>query len=286
MRNMAIGVKNRIDSCTISGGSYQSGLPLSNIKIRQLSQVARTMGVNTTSSIINIDQGSALATGLISIAGHNFSSVSKVRITMDNVGTMAEPEYDSGWVKPYPNGMIPQSLLEWEDSNFWFGVSSQNTVSGYGNPFIHVIPSRPVQRYCRIEIDDSTNTDNFIHFGRVFIGDAWTPKYNATYGLTCNVIDKSEIEESLNLTEYYNQRRRCRELNFTLDCLTDDEAYGRVLDMLVWNGITGEIVVVVDPDDVGNSHRRNIYGRLKSISPLTYINFGQKTVSFNVKEII
>jgi len=285
VENLKIGYPNRIDASTVSGGSWLASLPLSNIKDRRLSRVARSTNVSLANTIINIDLGSAKTVGAIALVTHNLSSTATVKIRGDDAADFATPLYDSGWVNVYGAGVIPSELLEWEDDNFWLGTVSSNAIAGYQAPFIKVIDTRPVLRYWRIEINDTSNVDAYVQIGRVFIGDVWTTSVNYSYGAGLSTTDETQIETSLGGEEYFDVRKRYREFKFELQYLTESEGYSRVIDMYKLAGVSGEILMIQDSSDVVNGFRRNFLCRLKSISPLTDSNVNVKSVQMEVKEI-
>jgi hypothetical protein len=82
-----IGFPNNIDSSTLSGGSFASGLPLTNTQTRQLKEVARTANTAKTSTFVNIDLGSAKATRVLAVANHNLSLAAKYRVRGSSEGT-------------------------------------------------------------------------------------------------------------------------------------------------------------------------------------------------------
>lgn len=281
MANITIGYPNRIDGATLSGGSWVSTLPQSNIKDRRLSKLARTTSAGVT---FTIDLGSAKTVGIFGIAAHNFSETSTVRLEGDDSSGFSSLNYDSGAISPYPSGAIPQELLEWEDDNFWLGTISPEAIAGYRAPFILVLPSKPVLRYWRVTITDSSNPDGYTQMGRVFIGDAWTAEYNYSFNSSLSFNDPTVVTESLGGEEYFDVRKNPRVHSFELQYLSETEAYSRVIDMQRYAGISGEVLVVPNSDDISNSFRRNFLGRMTDLGGFTDVNYDQRSAAFNIKE--
>lgn len=285
MANITLGWPNRIDAATVSGGSWQATLPLSNIKDRRLSRLARSSNALAASTIINLDLGSARTVGAVALVAHNLSVSATVRIMGDDAADFATPVYSSGWFSAWASGVIPQELLEWEDDNFWLGTISQQAAAGYQSPIIHIVAARPVLRYWRIEISDTSNSDGYVQIGRVFIGDTWTSTYNYSYGTGLGHEDSTEIESSLGGEEYFDDRKRFRVFRFALDWLTESESYVRVIDLQRLAGVSGELLVVPDSDDATHSFRRSFLGRLRSLSPMIHVNSAQRSAQFEIKEV-
>jgi len=283
--NLKLGFPNRIDAATVSGGSWQSTLPLSNIKDRRLSRLARSTNAALANTIINLDLGSAKTVGAVALVTHNLSASALVRVRGDDAADFATPLYDSGWKNAWPSGVIPAELLEWEDDNFWLGTVSAEAIAGYQSPYINNIDSRPVLRYWRIEINDTSNPSGYVQVGRVFIGDVWSVTNNYSGGAALGLEDSTGIESSIGGEEYFDVKKRFRVFQFSLDDLTDTEAYARVIDLQRLAGISGELLIIPNADDITNGFRRNFLGRLRSLSPMMQLNFRIKTAKFEVKEI-
>lgn len=281
MANITIGYPNRIDAATLSGGSWETTLPQSNIKDRRLSKLARTTSAGVT---FTIDLGSAKSVGIFAIAAHNFSETSTVKLEGDDSSSFASVNYDSGAISPYPSGAIPQELLEWEDDNFWLGTISEEAIAGYRAPFILVIPTKPVLRYWRVTITDSSNPDGYTQMGRVFIGDAWTAEYNYSFGASLKFSDPTVVMESLGGEEYFDVRKNPREHEFTLQFLSETEAYARVIDMQRYAGVSGEVLVVPNSDDTSNGFRRNFLGRMVDLGGFSDVNYDQRSAVLRIKE--
>jgi len=285
MANLTIGYPNRIDAATLSGGSWLASLPLSNIKDRRLSRLARSSGDAIAQATINIDLGSAKRVGAFALITHNISAIGKVRLRGDDDAGFASPLYDSGWINCYPSGVIPEALLEWEEDNFWLGTVSSNAIAGYQSPYIHILAAKPVLRYWRVEIDDTLNSDTYIQIGRIFIGDTWTTEFNYSYGSGLGNEDTTEIESSLGGEEYFDIRKKYRVHKITLQYLNDDEGYARFTDMQRLAGVSGEILLVPDSTDSTNGFRRNFLGRMRSLSPLVDSNLSYKSADLEIKEV-
>lgn len=286
MSNIHLAFPNRVDASTLSGGSWLGTLPLNNLKNRRLSKLARSSNLLTSSTQFVMDLGSATNVGCIALVAHNLSADATVQILGDDANDFLTPVYDSGTINVWPTGMIAQSLLEWEDDNFWLGTISNQAIAGYKTPFSFFLPSAQILRYWKILITDTTNSDSYVHIGRVFIGSVFVPTYNISYGRSLVINDASVIETSLTGEEFFDLRQRYRVHNFNLESLTRTEAYSNVLDMQKNVGTTGEIYISLDPDDTTNVPRHSFMGRLQSISPIAEPNYEMFSNQMEIREII
>lgn len=285
MKNVLFGYPNRIDEATLSGGAWLAGLPLANVQTRVLAKVARSTDLLLASTQMAIDLGRPRMIGVVSLVAHNLSTAAKVRVVGDDAADFATPLVDSGWVQVWPWGMIPDALLEWEDDNFWMGCLSEEARAGYQAHYICTLP-RTAARYWRIEIDDTGNGDGYVHVGRVVIADSWQPAMNFSFGNGLGLTDRSASSESLGGTEYFDSRAMYRVTSLTLNWLTSDEAYARLLEMQRLLGVTGELLLVPDSDDVTNMPRRAYLGRLLDLSPLDHPHLNKYRTSLKIKELL
>jgi hypothetical protein len=287
MANVTFAYPNRTDEGTLSGGAWQAGLPLANLQDRTLSKVARSTDTALASTKFDLDLTQARWIGALALVGHNVSVLGKVRITAadSQANLSAAPIYSSGWIDCWPAGVIPQSLLEWEDDNFWLGTLSAEARAAWQAPFIQTF-GRQIARWWRVEIDDTTNADAYVHIGRLFLADVWTPTMNMSYGNGLALEDKSNVEEALGGNEYFYAKRKARLTRLSLDWLGADEIYARLLDMQRLLGITGELLLVPDADDTANQQRRAYLGRMARLAPLDHASLNVYRTQLEIRELL
>lgn len=446
MANITLGWNNRIDSGTLSGGSWQSTLPLTNLQARQVQRVARSTSAAASSTQFSIDLGQARSIGVLALVVHNISVTGYARITAGDTGmTNAMPNprspagwgaldvtatnnnitgpdgqtsgvrlqatgtsafispgsvtatastgeiivfakqgtsataanlftvsvnstdtlrftlnystgaiayavgssgvvatsvgngwwkleialsgltvsdsvqflmcfngitgtppavgdfayvldpyitfggsvlYDSGWGAVWPSGVVPQSLLEWEDDNFWLGTVSANVRAGYQSPYIKLLGSTQTHRYWRVEIADTSNSDGYVQIGRLFMSSTWTPSVNYAYGAGLGYQDPTPIDVSLSGAEYFDVRSKFRVFDFELQYILGTEAYANALELQRMSGTSGEVLCVPDSDDVSNSPARSFVGRLLQIGKISQPQPSAYNVAFQIKELL
>ncbi len=283
MANIIIGYNNLANNSTLSGGSWQSTLPVNNLKDRRLYKLARSTDATNASTKFDVDIGSDTYIKVFALVKHNFSFDATARLrgyTDSGYTTLA---YDSGAASVWP---VTDSLaLEWEDTNFWFGIPSVEQINMFQGITLWVVPNT-LARYWRVEIFDSTNTDGYVDIGRLFISKDFSPSVNASYGLNFGVIDKSEIEESLGGVEHYDNKAKVRTVDFSLESLNDDEAFARWFRMMLGQGNTGEVLFIYDYEDSEYTLDRSFLGRISQSNPLTTPYFATWTSGATIKETI
>lgn len=286
MANILLAWQNRIDEATVLGGSWSASLPLANIQNRQVQKVARSSGVTNAATQFVIDLGQARAVGVLALVVHNVSVSGRVRVTASDSAGFSTLYYDSGFVNVWPTGQIPQALLEWEEDNFWLGTISSSARAGYQSPFVHILPNPVNMRYWKVEIDDTTNADGFVQIGRVFIARGWRPAVNYSYGAELGFEDPTPIETSLSGAEFFDVRSKFRVFSFRLNFLPTAEAYGQALDLQRVAGVSGEVLLVPDSDDLGNMPARSFVGRLRNMRPISQPKPAGFDVQFEIKELL
>lgn len=286
MANIFLAWQNRVDEGTLSGGSWTAGLPLTNLQNRQVQKVARSTNATLASTKFDVNLGAAKPIGVLALVVHNISVLGKVRVTGADNAAFTSPVYQSAWIDVWPGNMIPQSLLEWEEDNFWLGTLTAEARAGFQSPFIHILPSVVSLQYWRVEIDDTLNSASYINIGRLFMARGWTPTMNYSYGATIAYDDQTPVETSLSGAEFFDQRSKYRVMNFDLRYITGTEAYSYALELQRVAGISGEVLVVPDPADTVNQPLRAYVGRLKQLGRVTAYLPDTFSVNFEIKELL
>ncbi len=283
MANIIVGFNNLANNCTLSGGSWQGTLPLDNLKDRRLYKIARSTNDNTANTQFTVDFGGESLVKIFSLIKHNFSLEATARLTASNDVGFGTLLYDRGTSSVWP---VSDSLtLAWEENNWWSGLPTDEQINMFQGITLWVIPN-VMARYWKVEIVDTNNPDGFVDIGRLFVSKGFSPLVNASYGLNFSVIDKSEIEESLGGTEHYDEKAKVRAVDFNLDSLDQDEAFGLWYRLLLGQGNTGEVLFVYDYDDSEYSLDRSFLGRLDKINPLATPYFNNWQSGATIKEVI
>ena len=287
MANCMIGFPNRTDASTLSGGAWVATLPLSNLKVRTLGRVARSVDLSLSSTQFDIDLGSSKNIGLVGVVNHNFSFTASYRLRGSNVSDFSTIVFDSGvgfsdvWQIVYPFG-----TLEWEDDNWWSGKYTPDEIDGYTPTLPIVLPSAKLARYWRLEISDATNPAGYVQLGRLFIGPVWQPEVNMSYGASLGLETDTGVQKARSGAEYFDRRMPYRVQKFSLDWMSQDEAFSRAFEMQRRAGIDQEIFWIHDPDDTTHALRRQFLARLRALSAIEFPYFDINKSGFEVKELI
>lgn len=283
--NIMLCYPNRIDEADLSGGSWSVNAPLENAHDRLLAVRSRSSDTDPVSTVIDIDLTKLRPVRAIAVIAHNLSAIARYKISVSGTSFAGQPVSSAGlgdvWPIIYPFGSIP-----WEHPSFWTGRALQQDIEGYSWSLVHILPETQIVRFVRIEIEDTNNPDGFIEFGRLFVGDAWQPHYNQSYGAEIQYVSRTDISEAMSGAETFDRRPAYRQWSFSLDWLSGDEAKTRILEMQRQLDVHGEVLFIQNSTDIHHRHRLSFLGRMARLSGIERANFVQYKNAFRIKEII
>jgi len=263
-QRLLIGYPNHIDRATLSGGSWEETLPLSNLVGRRLGP-ARTTNDDKASAIINVDMGSARAVGIFGVSYHNISTAGLIRLRGSANEDMSSPVHDSGWKAAYPVIYPTGVLPSWHPSYADRKLTTAEWTDGVREGFTHIVDPHVSARYWRIEIDDEANPYGYIQIERIWLGPAYESA--ASVGAEIGFLDESSRTNSggsAAATFYATQRKR-RRASFSLDMLEEGEAFSLPYELQRRAGATQQVYLVWDAADTVHLHRRSFVGVLSQI---------------------
>lgn len=193
-------------------------------------------------------------------------------------------DYDSGWQDVWPI-VYPHGVLEWEDDNWWSGKYTLEEIAGYIHTWTHILPKAMLARTIRVELSDPLNSAGYVQAGRLFVGSVWQPKLNMIYGAGIGWETDTSVQKARSGAEYFDERAPYRVQRFTLDAMSEDEAFSRAFELQRRAGISREILFIHDPDDTVHALRRRFLGRLRQLSLIEYPNPGANSAAFELKEL-
>lgn len=281
--NVLLGYRNRIDRATLSGGSWLSSLPLTNLKNRVLkSRKARSVGRLPSATTFDVDLGGAHISRVFMLAGHNAYLDATFRLRCGNDPTFATVLHDSGIQLVWP--AVNSSLdLPWEAENWWGGQYTEEEREGYTWTLSYDIGASVDARYWRIEIFDESNPAGYFEAGRAFIGPAHQFGVNMSLGASQGWETDTQAMKARSGTEYFDPREPFRVTRFTTDWMSLDEGM-LAFDIQRVSGIHNEVVLFFDPANSRHSLRRNYLGRLRKLSPVEYPYITNTRSAWEVKE--
>ncbi|MGE8365982.1 hypothetical protein [Cupriavidus sp.] len=308
MANVLLAHPNITDTGTLSGGNWQ--ISRDNLKDRQLSRVARTATAGKADTQFTLDLGRSRLVSVLAIVRHNLSTAAKWRVRVANNPGFTSTVYDNAVTVPPDGGptvlmdfatqtylawdpdwqlawptLFPTSVLEWEDDNFWAGSITEEERKEYPSLLLAVLPKPVAGRYIRVEVDDETNPDGYVEFGRMFVGSAWQPIYNANWGASIGWETDTGMQRAMSGAPYFDRKNGRRVTRFELGYLSKDEALGRIFEIQRKAGIDGELLLVWDKDDAIHLLRQSYLGRLRQLSPIARVMVGNHSNAFEIEEL-
>ena len=267
---------------TFSGGSWEAGLPLTQLNRALLAAVARSTDDTAANTVIDIDLGSIRNVGLIALCNHNLSPAATWRIrAYDDAGHVTET-YDSTsmpvWIAFY------SSLeLEWEDDNFWTGGSSGSP--GFPNTAISLVPNQGhVQRYWRIELSDELNLAGYVQIGRVVMAKAYRPACLPQVGGQLGHYTETSAVSGIGGTQAFDIRPRLRQSRITLSY--NDAGHSRILfDLSGAAGVHDDVFFVFDDTATFDFYRFSWLGKFIEVTSLEYITYNRTSKALAIREI-
>lgn len=276
MGNAIVAYPNAVDSTYVevgfSGGGWETGLPLSNLRDPLLSSVARSTSTDPADTQFVVDLGALRDTRVIVIPKANVSRDGRARIRGGNAPGVYDV-YDSGWLDWWPE-VYPIDQLPWEHPSFWDGKITEEAARGYPMPLVHVCRTVAVCRYWLFEIDDPTNDAGFIDLHRLFMSGGWQPSVNAANGMQLGWVTRTGMEEALGGERLFDRRTPRRRFVMSFDSIPADEALVWAFELQRRQGIDGQVVLIGDPDDTVHMHRRCMLATMRDPSPLEVVEYG------------
>lgn len=244
-----LGHTNQIDTATLSGGAWAADYPITNLQNKRLARKARS---TSTSATVVITLPAATDIGIVAVCSHNLTNAATVRV---QIGA-----FDSGVVTVYPKQPFSRQ--------------------DYAIPFVTETASE-----CTINIEDSTNPDGYVEFGRIFIGPTFAPSTCVDWGYSDGLISASTMQESLGGPEFFFDLSVRRSWQGQFSWLTDAEAaeFRRIMRL---SDIGNEVYWCGRSEDTAQAGEFWFLGRFSELSPIAYPYLSTHSVPISIRELI
>lgn len=284
MANAIIAYQNRIDESTFASyGSWEASLPLSNLKNRTLSRVARSTDLAESSTRFRFALAKERPVNVVAIVRHNLSTKAQWRYRAYQDASYTTISYDSGLLEVWPTMSV--GFYEWEEDGFWSMKMPEEDRELFTATTIHVPSVAYVIQYYEIEFFDDSNSDGFVELGRVFVGRKYQPTVNMSLGATVGYESRTLVDEAISGAEYFDRRNSVRVTRFNLELLTAADALLNA-DLMKMQDTDQECVFVYDSDDSIGSNRKSFLGRLRSLSAIEQPYMTMYQTSYEIKELL
>lgn len=259
MRKAILGWDNYADTAAYTPSSEVTSLPAENLATPQVTKPWRT--ATAGAPWLRVDIQGSRNVGVIAFMRVNLTPAGKIRVRASN----SDPDVLTGLV--YDSGLVDANV----DARFGMAI--------------HLLPEGGKNaQYWRIDLSD-TGLD-YYEAGRLFIGPAWSPSVNYSYGWRQGYTDLSKRSRSRGGQTYVDSNRTYRYFAVTFDYLTKEEAEEALLEMDRIIGLRGDVLAVLDPDDTNSPGRSSIWGQLQELSAVVNPQFEVYQKSIQIEERI
>lgn len=281
MANLLLSFTNYADDGTLSdsgatASEWLSSLPLTNLQDPLLSKVARTD--SDLDADFDVDLGGRKTISFVALLAHNLTINGTWRVRIGNDNTFASTLYDSGTVKIWSRtqtlGSLPWGAFSWD------GISSTSD----GNFGFVLLDSAVYARYIRIDLTDSTNGDGYLQAGRLIVDSPYRPTINPVYGFNLGYVNPSKKRRSRGGQPWVDRLPQYRQMTIPFAAIREDEAYGSLYELDRQAGISGDVFVMLDPDDAINRHRQSFYGTVREPTAINHDAPNSHSKTFVIEE--
>jgi hypothetical protein len=246
---IGIGYPNLLTSnSSVSGGSWNASLPVTNIRITDLSRVARSTDATTGSTVFIIDHGAAVGARGLALVAHNLSADATVqwqRGTTSGAGDVADSTALAAW------------------------AITPKVRDGRAHNVIVVQSAATSARYDTVRIVDTGNADGYVEIGAAFVGELQVPTYNAGYGLQDGLVPVGAVERSPAGALWANGQRTLRTVSMVLEASPLPEA-DEWHETLRCASITEWVLYVMSLTDRAQQQRYGFVGTFSELSAVEY----------------
>ena len=272
MANAMVLAPNFLDStyypATFTGGvgSWQSSLPLTNLKDPFLVNVARSTDATATNTQFEVNLGTARGIVGVAFPYSNVSLTAQIRIMLSNTsGSYGSPIADTGWQNWYPT-IYPFGTLQWGDPSFWFGTMTAEAASSAKVPFWYIWTTPQTAQYMWVQINDTGNAYGYVDLPRMIIAPGYQPTYNISYGASITFESTKVAQNTLGGAEVFQDGLDRRVARLSFDYVPQDEALINLFDMARNQSINNQVFFTLDPATTIHKHRIAFLGRLRTMT--------------------
>lgn len=239
---MIIAWDNKIDAGIVTAGSQVSSLPATNVQLALLALKWGTAAA-VKSSFLLFDLGSSLSCAILAVLGSNLTPTATMRLR-------------ASVTDPTATGSLVLDT----------GTIAAGVAAGYGA--IYYPFNAVAARYWRLDLADASLVDNML-VGRVVLAPVWKPSNGQLYEWTILPNDPSQISKSYGGQAYADIRPQLRELDFTLDFLSESEMFGNAFALARANGVVKDVLAI--PFETGaRISEQSVWGLCKASRPISH----------------
>ncbi|HYC00342.1 MAG TPA: hypothetical protein VEC57_14490 [Candidatus Limnocylindrales bacterium] len=182
-------------------------------------------------------------------------------------------QYDSGTYDAWPAAYV--------------AATTERMRRGEQTPALHRPATPQSYRYWRLDVDDTTNPDGWVEFGRpVLAWNAFQSEHDVACGLGIYFKPRSTTVTTASGARYFDELPAPKCLDFTFHYLADAEAWDTIYELMRTQGATGEVLVSLDPDDARNLPRHTFLATVADMEKLRAMAKGYWTKAFTAEQLL
>lgn len=234
--------QNLVDGATLTTSSQLATLPGTNVQQPHLSRKWNTAaGVKSAYQVY--DLGASRSCAQLAVLGTNLSGAATVQLRASDLdpNALANLLYDSG-------------------------VVAAGVKAGYGA--LYKAFNALAARYWRLNLTDNSLPDN-LQVGRVVLGPSWTVTDKMLWGWGVTPLDPSTVARSRGGQSYPDPLPQVRVLEFTLDYMSEAQAYDNVFAAARANGVVKDVLAMPFENGAYLSEQ-TVWGQVRASEPLIH----------------
>lgn len=263
-------------SPSLSGGSYASSLPITNLQDRRLgaARVARTTDATTGSTKFIFSLGRTCAIGCLAVLVRNItrSSTPTVRWKLGTTSG-ASDVYDSGLIQAFPSGVTLDDI-----------IGPDGTPMKVWTP--HIPSAIKNAAFAECDVTDTANVDGRLDFARAIVAGAYQPTEPMSVGARTGTESDSERSPNDGGGFLYRAKPNRRVDTLTIPKSTQAEGLDTIRKMIRNLGTVGQFYWVPDPSDTTRLWDRSYLATMKETPPLEHSTAARMDAQFSIVEDI
>jgi len=250
------------EDTTITAGSAEANMPVTNLRTMQPAEIWQTTALSTM--WVKVDLGSAKAVKVAGLFYGNARSATQIQYEANATDSWGAPTYDTTAVDWWPHSGLES----------WSRVHSFDYDSGG-----HTL------RWHRFTVTDGTHPDGYIRAARVVLMNPWQPSGVIQYGSALRWRQGSDALES-DGQWYHRGGAMYREWSLDLFSASKADLVTNLFDLEQQRGSSSDIVYSADPADSTHLHHELIYGVLADIGDIQYVSNSIFKSTLRIREIL
>ena len=288
MGNLTILWPTPLDGATITASSEASSdFAASNLGQSQPDQAWRSTGVRETIRAVLQDEAASI--DALALIATNFSKYGTISWRgADDIALLDGATYGYSALNEAEPGFTsanhaanPIIDLNFVKQSYRWGLASRPAVHR-----VHILPTPQSYRAWRLDLHDPGNLAGYLQVGRLYAAKKWQATINVDVGATEGYIDPSPATEMRGGTIRIDPWGKRRTMEFTIGFMEEAEmrAYAAEIERL--RGASGDVLVMVDPDNTTDFQQMTIYGAMRDLRPQKNFALGLWTKSYLIEEFV